>query len=80
MFFEKSYKSAGKGVKLRTIIYGTDANAIAIANALLKENPGRFKIIGFIDQENKASKKRIYDIREIPENDLALAPRRNKTH
>lgn len=63
MFFEKSYLSVGKGVKLRTIVYGTDANAIAIANALQQESPGRFKIIGFVDQENKASKKRIFDIR-----------------
>jgi FlaA1/EpsC-like NDP-sugar epimerase len=38
-------------VKLsRTIIYGTDANAISVAKALKLESPLRFKIVAFIDR------------------------------
>ena len=52
--FER-YLSASNGVKKKkAIIYGSDANAIAVANALNSENPGRFKLIGFIDKNNYA--------------------------
>jgi FlaA1/EpsC-like NDP-sugar epimerase len=41
-------------VKLsRTIIYGTDANAISVAKALKLESPLRFKIVAFIDRMGK---------------------------
>ena len=63
IFFEKATYSLNKGAKLRTMIFGTDANAIAIANALHKENPNRFKIVGFVNQDNNVGKKRIFDIR-----------------
>lgn len=47
---------------IKTIIYGTDANAISIANALKFERPARFKIVGFIDKNNKNSSKRMLDL------------------
>ena len=34
------------------VIYGADANAISVANALKTENPSRFKLLGFIDKFN----------------------------
>ncbi|WP_299518418.1 nucleoside-diphosphate sugar epimerase/dehydratase, partial [uncultured Flavobacterium sp.] len=46
----------------RAIIYGSDANAIAVANALKSEIPGRFKLIGFIDKNNQNTTKRILDL------------------
>ena len=41
------------------LIYGTNSNAIAIANAIKNERPLRFKILGFIDQSPDAQKKQI---------------------
>lgn len=50
-------------VKLpRTIIYGTDANALAVANALKLEVPTRFKIVGFVDKNSQNSSKRMMDL------------------
>jgi FlaA1/EpsC-like NDP-sugar epimerase len=34
------------------VIYGADANAISVANALRTETPSRFKLLGFIDKFN----------------------------
>lgn len=60
--FEK-YMSAPNGAKKKkAIIYGSDANAIAVANALNAENPGRFKLIGFIDKNNLNTSKRILNL------------------
>jgi FlaA1/EpsC-like NDP-sugar epimerase len=47
---------------IKTIIYGTDANAISIANALKFETPSRFKIIGFVDKNNQNGSKRMLDL------------------
>ncbi len=33
---------------VNVLIYGTDSNAISIANALITENPKRFKVVGFV--------------------------------
>ena len=48
---------------LKTVIYGSDANAISVANALKTESPSRFKLVGFIDKlhQNNQS-KRILDL------------------
>jgi FlaA1/EpsC-like NDP-sugar epimerase len=57
--FEK-YMTADDSKKLMgTLIYGTDANAISVANALRTEVPSRFRIVGFIDKfnQNKTSKR-----------------------
>ena len=48
---------------LSAIIYGSDANAISVANAIKTENPARFKLVGFIDQLSvNNSAKRILDL------------------
>jgi FlaA1/EpsC-like NDP-sugar epimerase len=44
---------------IRGLIYGSDANAISVANALKSEKPTRFKIVGFVDKENMNVSKRI---------------------
>ncbi len=58
-FFEK-YTNVTDAKKLTpTVIYGADANAISIANALRTEVPARFKLRGFIDKyhQDKTSKR-----------------------
>ncbi len=47
---------------IRTIIYGTDANALSVANALKFETPSRFKIVGFVDKNNQNASKRMLDL------------------
>jgi FlaA1/EpsC-like NDP-sugar epimerase len=50
-------------VKLpRTLIYGTDANALSVAKALKLETPSRFKIVGFVDRNSQNSSKRMMDL------------------
>jgi FlaA1/EpsC-like NDP-sugar epimerase len=44
---------------VNTIIYGSDANAIAVANAIHSENPSRFKIVAFLDKSKSNSSKNI---------------------
>lgn len=44
------------------LIYGVDANAISVANALRMERPLRFKINGFVDTCDKNTTKRILDL------------------
>ncbi|WP_366184828.1 nucleoside-diphosphate sugar epimerase/dehydratase [Flavobacterium ovatum] len=46
----------------KAIIYGADANAISVANALKFETPSRFKIVAFIDKNAQSSTKRILDL------------------
>lgn len=60
--FEKYINSSENRNKIRTIIYGLDSNAISIANALLSETPRRFNVIGFIDNTNQNSDKRILNL------------------
>ncbi|RZJ29703.1 MAG: polysaccharide biosynthesis protein, partial [Flavobacterium sp.] len=58
-FFEK-YASGTDAKKLTpAVIYGADANAISVANALRTEAPGRFLLRGFIDKfhQDKTSKR-----------------------
>jgi FlaA1/EpsC-like NDP-sugar epimerase len=40
-----------------TVVYGSDANAIAVANAIKSESPPRFKVVAFIDN-SKANKSK----------------------
>lgn len=47
---------------IKALIYGTDANAISVANALLSEVPARFKILGFLDKKSTNTSKRILDL------------------
>lgn len=56
----ENYFNHNQGKSLvRAIIYGSDANAIAVANALKSEIPGRFKLVGFIDKSNHNKSKMI---------------------
>lgn len=41
----------------KALIYGTNTNAIAIANALKSETPARFKIVGFVSSRKDESKQ-----------------------
>jgi FlaA1/EpsC-like NDP-sugar epimerase len=52
----------GTNKLIRTIIYGPDANAISVANALKFETPSRFKIVGFVDKNNQNATKRMLDL------------------
>ena len=60
--FELYFSDSNDSKLIKTIIYGTDANAISIANALKFETPSRFKIIGFVDKNNKNASKRMLDL------------------
>ena len=64
--FGSLYSSKNVQKIMRAVVFGTDFNAIAIANALRKENPLRFEIVAFIDQNVKSSNKRIFDIPIVP--------------
>ena len=60
--FELYFVEKTNAKLIKTIIYGTDANAISIANALKFETPSRFKIIGFVDKNNQNASKRMLDL------------------
>ncbi len=60
--FDKLFSSNSDENKTTAIIYGTDANATAVASALMSENPGRFKVLGFIDKDNQNFTKRILNL------------------
>uniref|UniRef100_UPI004049D3A5 polysaccharide biosynthesis protein n=1 Tax=Flavobacterium sp. TaxID=239 RepID=UPI004049D3A5 len=57
--FER-YRGLDKKVPLkRTVIFGVEHQAVGLAEALMKENPARFNIVGFVDLDSKVSDKRI---------------------
>lgn len=60
--FELYFSEKKNSNLIRTVIYGTDANAISVANALKFETPTRFKIVGFIDKNNQNASKRMLDL------------------
>lgn len=60
--FELYFSEKNSTKLIRTIIYGTDANAISVANALKFETPSRFKIVGFVDRNNQNASKRMLDL------------------
>ncbi|MGV8995169.1 MAG: polysaccharide biosynthesis protein [Flavobacterium sp.] len=63
------YTRANENTQLiNTVIYGADANAISIANALKTEVPARFKIRGFIDKYHvSTTSKRILNLPIVSE-------------
>jgi FlaA1/EpsC-like NDP-sugar epimerase len=61
-FFEIYLKGTQDGKLIKAIVYGSDANAISVSNALGSEIPQRFKIVGFIDKNNSNISKRILDL------------------
>jgi FlaA1/EpsC-like NDP-sugar epimerase len=58
MYFSENFKDK----LVRTVIYGTDANAISVANALNLDTSARFKVIGFVDHYNQNTSKRLLDL------------------
>jgi FlaA1/EpsC-like NDP-sugar epimerase len=60
--FELYFSESGGDKLVRAIIYGTDANAISVANALKFETPSRFKIVGFVDKNSQNESKRMLDL------------------
>jgi FlaA1/EpsC-like NDP-sugar epimerase len=60
--FELYFSEKNNAKLIRTVIYGTDANAISVANALKFETPTRFKIVGFVDRNNQNASKRMLDL------------------
>ena len=60
--FELYFSEKNSTKLIRTIIYGTDANAISVANALKFETPSRFKIVGFVDRDSQNASKRMLDL------------------
>lgn len=55
--FEQYIHTVVNSNRIKTIIYGTGERAIAIANAILSENPKRFKLIGFLVQNHSGFHK-----------------------
>lgn len=60
--FELYFSEKSTEKLMRTVVYGTDANAISVANALKFETPSRFKIVGFIDKNSQNASKRMLDL------------------
>ncbi len=60
--FELYFSEKTSSKLIRTVIYGTDANAISVANALKFETPSRFKIVGFVDKNSQNASKRMLDL------------------
>lgn len=56
--FEKYLNFEDKKKLINAVIFGSDANAISVANALKTETPSRFRLLGFVDKfnQNKTSK------------------------
>lgn len=50
------------------VIYGTDSNAISLANAINAEYPKRYKLVGFIDKYNNNVTKTILNVPIISHN------------
>lgn len=60
--FELYFSENSSSKLIRAVIYGTDANAISVANALKFETPSRFKIVGFVDKNSQNASKRMLDL------------------
>lgn len=56
--FERYRHMEDRKKLVKAVIYGADANAISVANALKTEVPARFQLLGFIDKfhQSKSSK------------------------
>mgnify|MGYP000173915512 FL=1 len=55
--FESYFNFTNSSGVTKVLIYGTDTNAIAIANALKSEMPTRFKTVGFVSTNKDESKQ-----------------------
>jgi len=57
--FENFINTTNLKQLIPALVYGTDANAIAVANAIKSEIPARFKIVAFIDNTKSNKSKSI---------------------
>ena len=57
--FEVYFKGIQRGNLVNALVYGADANAISVSNALQSEIPTRFKLLGFIDKYSNNESKQI---------------------
>lgn len=57
--FEVYFKGIQSANLVNAIVYGADANAISVSNALQSETPTRFKLLGFIDKYSLNESKQI---------------------
>jgi FlaA1/EpsC-like NDP-sugar epimerase len=61
--FEKYLLSDNNKKLVKAVIYGADANAISVANALRTEKPSRFNLVAFIDKyKHTKTSKSILDL------------------
>ncbi|WP_310556219.1 nucleoside-diphosphate sugar epimerase/dehydratase [Flavobacterium sp.] len=60
--FEVYFKGIQNGKLVNALVYGADANAISVSNALISERPTRFKLVGFVDKYSNNASKRILDL------------------
>ncbi len=60
--FEYFFKNSNSNNLIKVVVYGSNDNAIAVANALKSETPQRYKLCGFIDNNNQNTNKRILDL------------------
>ncbi len=77
--FDYVYYESNPNRQISVLIYGSDANAISVANAIKSEKPKRFELIGFIDKNNQNFTKRLLNlpIFRIKKNILALLKSNN---
>ncbi len=64
IYLEASYAANYQNV----VIYGTDNQAISLANALHAEQPRRYKLVGFIDKYKENVTKTILDVPIVSHN------------
>jgi FlaA1/EpsC-like NDP-sugar epimerase len=60
--FDNLFNESPTTIRINAVIYGSGANAIAVANALISETPKRFNLIGFIDKNNQNFRKRLLNL------------------
>lgn len=60
--YENYFSGTNVTSKSRIIIYGTDANAMTVANALAADIHSKYKVLGFIDKTNNNTNKRILNL------------------
>ncbi|WP_375339200.1 polysaccharide biosynthesis protein [Flavobacterium rivulicola] len=60
--FERYFNNKNAANLINALIYGSDANAIALANSLQAESPKRFKVVGFMDKSDQNTTKRINNL------------------
>ncbi|ESU20811.1 putative nucleoside-diphosphate sugar epimerase [Flavobacterium cauense R2A-7] len=68
MVFENYINESKNNQITKVLLYGTGANAIAVASAIQMESPARFKVVGFIDRASKNTSKRILDLPIVEQN------------